>query len=623
MDLNVFFQRYKPYLAIVAAVVALVAFMPGDAGDELTTTGGSQPVGAQPSNGGFASPTGDGGVTGTAPAQAGVAADGTTAGAAPTAGTSDAGGGAVGGATASGGTGGGADGGTGQRGAQAPAPTAVVDSPDCDPETGRIKIPSSYAPPCVPAFSGDNGGATYRGVTADTIRIVQFSAQSSPAVDAALTAAGASNTAEEQDATFQGYVDLFNEHFETYGRKVEVIYREGSGEASDDAVGRADALAIATEDKPFAVLGAPNGAFVEELAARGIICICLSSLPQEEYERLDPYLGYTSLMASTQGYIHRAEYVGKRLAGRKAAHAGTRDGVPMNLEDRKFGLLYYDTPDGSYKSGVDFFVQELRSKYGVEMTEVLAYPSDLQESAERARPLIQRLKGSGVTSVLFAGDFINPATYTREATNQAYFPEWIITGSLLTDTTIFARTYDQAQWSNAFGVSFLTARAPDEYNNAYRLWKWHYGNGDIPADNQFKTIYPGPSTFFTGVHMAGPNLTPLTWQQGLFNYPLSGVGGKTQAAISFGDHGIWPFTDYTLLDDVTEIWWDAAATGEDEVGNAGVGMYRYVDGGTRYLPGQHPTSDPVVFESPETAPTTYDEPPPGEAPPDYPHEDHG
>ena len=28
-------------------------------------------------------------------------------------------------------------------------------------------------------------------------------------------------------------------------------------------------------------------------------------------------------MASTQGYIHRAEYVGKRLAGRKAKFAGT------------------------------------------------------------------------------------------------------------------------------------------------------------------------------------------------------------------------------------------------------------------------------------------------------------
>lgn len=603
MDLNTFFQRYKPYLAIFAAIVALVAFMPGDSDDTLTAAGSpGQPIGGVTGGGGVASAGPGGAVTSGGPDAAVDSTGAPIAGNATSSGTGAAP--QVGGGVAP--------------GQPVPTDAAASESPDCDPSTGRIKVPSVYAPPCVPAFSGDNGGATSQGVTADTIKIVLFSPQSNPAVDAALTAAGASNTREERIATFEGYVELFNAHYETYGRTVEVVHREGSGDADDDAVGRADALAIATEDKPFAVFGGPNGAFVEELAARGIICICLSSLPQEEYERLDPYFGYTPLMSSTQGYVHRAEYVGKRLAGRKAVHAGTRDGVPMSVEDRKFGLLYYDTPDGAYKSGVDFFVEELRSKYGVEMTEVLAYPSDAQESAERARPLIQRLKGAGVTTLLFSGDFINPATYTRQATNQAYFPEWIITGSVLTDTSLFARTYDQAQWSNAFGISFLTARAPAEFNNAYRLWLWHFGNDDIPADNQFTTIYPGPSTFFTGVHLAGPNLTPRTWQQGLFSYPLSGVGGKTQAAISYGSHGIWPFTDYTLLDDVTEIWWDASATGEDEVGNVGTGLYRYVDGGTRYLPGQHPSTDPVVFTSPETAPTHYDEPPPGEAPPDYP-----
>src|SRR4051812_35041841 len=29
---------------------------------------------------------------------------------------------------------------------------------NCDPETGKIKLPTVYAPPCVPKFTGDNGG---------------------------------------------------------------------------------------------------------------------------------------------------------------------------------------------------------------------------------------------------------------------------------------------------------------------------------------------------------------------------------------------------------------------------------------------------------------------------------
>jgi ABC-type branched-subunit amino acid transport system substrate-binding protein len=607
MDLNSFFQRYKPYLAIVAAVVALVAFLPGSDDSEALATGGFRTADGQTVDG--TGSTGPGGVPG---AQGAAGAGGGAAG------SGAATGGGGGGAGGGGGGGGGGEGGEAGGGGQA-APVAgnALENPACDPATGRIRVPSNFAPPCVPVFAGDNGGATHQGVTADTLKLVYFQPESDPAVDAALTAAGASNSAAEQRATFQGYVEMFNAHYETYGRTVEVVYRQGSGKAGDDAIGRADALAIATEDKPFAVIGAPNSAFVEELAAREIICICLSSLPQEQYERLDPYFGYTSLMGSTQGYMHRAEYIGKRLAGRTAVHAGTRDGLPMSTEQRKFGLLYYDTPDGSYKSGVDFFVQELR-KYGVEMAEVLAYPSDFADAAERARPLIQRLKNSGVNSVMFSGDFINPAVYTRQATQQAYFPEWIISGSVLTDTSLFARTYDPSQWSRAFGISYLTTPVPDQFNNAYRLWEWHHGNGDIPAGNQFKVIFPGPFTFFTGVHLAGPNLTPRTWQQGLFSYPSTGAGSRTSASVSLGNQGVWPFTDYTLYDDVTEIWWDPSASGNDEVGNPGAGMYRYVDGGRRYLPGQHPNSDPVVFTARESAPTGYDAPPEGEVPPDYP-----
>jgi hypothetical protein len=413
------------------------------------------------------------------------------------------------------------------------------------------------------------------------------------------------------------YVAYFNEHYEPYGRKVEIVVRQGSGETDDDTAARADALKIAKEDKAFAVLGPgpSSNAFVETLAAEGVLCICTTSQPQEIYEDLAPYVGYTSLMSSTQGYIQRAEYVGKRLAGRKAVHAGTRNAVPMSTEDRKFGFLWYETPDNSYRSGAEFFERELRDKYGVTLAASRSFPSDYAEVQERARPLIQAMKQAGVTSIIFSGDPISPAIFTREATNQAYFPEWIITGSALTDTTIFARTYDQTQWSNAFGLSFLTARSPQESGAAYKTHMWHHGRPPT-ADNQYGVIYPLPLVFFTGLHLAGPNLTVQSWQNGLFSYPPTGMGRVTSQTFSFGKHGIWPYTDYTNYDDVTEIWWDPGATGEDEVGNQGAGLYHYVDGGKRYLPGQQPTSDPKVFDRNGSV-TIYDSPPPGEEEPDY------
>ena len=603
MDPLTWFRRYRPYLAIVTAAAALIAFMPGDDGTDVAAGIGR--------GAGFA----PGATVAGGPSSVvdpGTGADPAAGSTIPGVGNGSAAGPATGGpANAGGSTEGGGGGG---------APSA--ESPNCDPATGRIAVPTIYAPPCVAAFSGDNGGATAKGVTGDTIKVVYFIAQESPATSAALTAAGAQNQPPERAATMKDYVDYFNEHYETYGRRVELVVREGSGATDDDNAARADALKIATEDEAFAVLGPgpTSNQFVETLAAEGVICICTTSQPQELYERLAPYIGYTSLMSSTQGYIQRAEYVGKRLAGRKAAHAGTRDGLPMSTDDRVFGLLWYETPDNAYRSGAVFFEKELKEKYGVTLAESRSFPSDYAQVQERARPLIQAMKQAGVTSIIFAGDPISPALFTREATNQRYFPEWIITGSALTDTSIFARTFDQLQWDKAFGISFLTARSPQEAGAAYKTHLWHHGRTPT-ADNQYAVIYPLPLVLFTGIHLAGPELNVQTWQNGLFSYPPTGQGRVTSTTVSFGDHGIWPFTDYTSFDDVTEIWWDPSAAGEDEVGNFGPGLYRYVDGGTRYLPGQHPTSDPKAFEEEGTV-TIYDSPPPGEEAPTYEHVEH-
>jgi hypothetical protein len=227
---------------------------------------------------------------------------------------------------------------------------------------------------------------------------------------------------------------------------------------------------------------------------------------------------------------------------------------------------------------------------------------------EQSRSYIQKLKEAGVSSVLCACDPIAPALITKEATNQQYFPEWIITGSALTDTTLFGRTYDPAQWRNAFGISFLTARVPAKKGEAYTMFKWQYPDREPNADNQYGVIYPGPLTLAMGITGAGPNLTVLNWQKGLFNFPVTGKGLIASPQFSWGNHGVWPFTDYTAFDDVTEIFWDPAVTGEDEVGNQGAGMYRYVAGGKRYLPGSYPTTEPNVFSN-QNAPTVYENSP--------------
>ena len=64
----------------------------------------------------------------------------------------------------------------------------------------------------------------------------------------------------------------------------------------------------------------------------------------------------------------------------------------------------------------------------------------------------------------------------------------------------------------------------------------------------------------------------------------------TRLHMSWGRHQVWKGIDLTAGDDATVIWWDANATGPDEVGNIGAGLYRYADGGARYLPDGWPST---------------------------------
>ncbi len=584
-DIVTVLARYRPFLLLVSAILAIALLLPGT-GD--TSEVASNDTAASLTDNTNGEPSG---VTDT------TALDGSDPlGAAM--GTSTR-------ATSSGASG--SPGGT--------AAVGVKFGPDCDTAIGRLRVPAFGAPPCMPGFSGNNGGVTYQGVTKDSISVVWYRPKADPAVTAALTAAGAANTPEETAETFNAYVDYFNTHYELYGRKVKITVVEGSGAAEDDAAAKADAIDVANR-RPFAVIGgtAING-FTTTIAQKKILCICTVSQPQEYYESLAPYVGYTTLMSSTEGYIQRAEYIGKRLAGRNAKWAGD---LTYTQQKRVFGLLYYETADQSYKLGVDSFERELAA-YNVKLKTRLAFQYPLTGIQEQARSMISRLKEDGVTSVIFSGDPITPAIFTSEATRQQYNPEWIITGSALVDTTLFARTYDASQWRHAFGISFLTARAPAEQGDAFRVHMWHLGRAPT-ADNSYGVIYASPFALFTGLHMAGANLTPQSFQKGLFAFPPLGRGKITVPTSSWGNHGFWKFTDYTQFDDVTEIWWDTQATGPDEVDNPGVGMYRYVDGGKRYLPGEHPNSDPKAFVT-EGSVTLYDKRPASDGePPTYPHD---
>jgi hypothetical protein len=487
-----------------------------------------------------------------------------------------------------------------------------VTFPDtCDEETGRVALPFYFAPECY-ANVEDNGGETATGVTADSIKVIVYRGpEDDPVLDYVAGAAETDDTPEQTEQSLRDFVEIFQAYYQTYGRTVEIEYFEATGTSEDEVAARADAAEVASR-QPFAVLGGPvlaADAWATELAANEVICICAGGPTTGWYEDNAPYV-YTLGMNPEQGQQHGIEYLGQRIVGRDAEWAGDES---MHDQERVFGLLYLETGEESADLVSTF--EEGLAEYDAELAVAVPYTLDPARLQEQAVTAIAKLKGEGVTSVIFAGDPLAPATLTAEATAQDYFPEWMFGNVVLVDTAVFARTYDQEQWAHASGVTQSAVGLDPSMTSWYYLHEWYFGE-PVPAEGAASATFIGPSLLFYGIHAAGPNLTPENFRDGMFELAPDDTV-TTQPYISFGDHDLWPGTDYNGTDDLAEIWWDPGAEGPDEIGRQGKGLYRFVDGGQRYLPGNWPDSPPAMFER-EGSVTRLDEPPEDEAVPDYP-----
>ncbi|MDG2113283.1 MAG: hypothetical protein P8N02_11795, partial [Actinomycetota bacterium] len=418
----------------------------------------------------------------------------------------------------------------------------------------------------------------------------------------------------DEIATMKGLIQYYEAYYETYGRKVELTVVQGSGNIADEAAARADAVKIAEEIDPFMVWSGPTltNAFAEELSARGIPCISCGPGQSQAYYNEREGLAYTLTKGPDQLNTVVAEYVGKRLVGQPAIHAGDPG---MRGQERVFGRIWIQSSAASPVLNEQF--ESEFAEYGGTIAESQSYVLDPGTLQESAATVIARMKAAGVTSVIFDGDPIAPREFTNEATAQDYWPEWIVTGSVLVDTAAFSRTYDQDQWARAFGISNLSARVDRQVASSFAIYNWFHGE-EPRADDTIGVIDPLPGLFYSVLQAVGPELTVGGFNEALFNGDPT-ARAITAPSLSYGVQGIWPGRyepDYRGVDDVAEVWWDPAAEGPDEIDRAGTGLWRFVNGGLRYKPGEIPEGPPSPFDTEGTV-TIYDAPPPGEERPAY------
>ena len=478
---------------------------------------------------------------------------------------------------------------------------AALANPHCDPETGRIRVPLVDAPPCVlewPA-GADNGGNTAPGVTADEIVMVVR-------VDT-----GQTEFVNDVGSIPRGWLDgaeIFNQSFEFWGRQVRLEFIDASG--STEVAQRADATRAVNDFQPFlatdaTTTGEGKAIFEAEMAARGVIVWSTGVSWQESQDQAG--FRWSALADDRVTMLHVAEYIGKRVADYPVQWAGG----DMIGEPRRIGMIYTDRWSRD-------FMEEQAAQNGFDLVEAVSYDEGAENTQrqERARVIAARMKDAGVTTVIAGTDNLFTRTITEAATEQQWFPEWIITGYSGQDTAFFARGYDQEQWAHAFGPSPLGVSVADQPSSLAAFFEWHHGREPVSLSERFSlSTLKWPMAC---LHLAGPELTPESFSEGCFALPPS-LGSYcdcvTSPGVAFGD-GRLPWTDYTGFDDMNEKWWDPAFERTTATGRVVVGEYMKVDDGRRYAVGEWPEQQPRVFD-PDAAIGVLYEYPPNDTPPSY------
>ena len=571
-------RRWAPLMAVVAVQVLLVAVVPSrgtDPAAEALLQGGA-PLGS--------SATG-------APLDANgqpLAVDPVTgeplpAGAAPAPGA--AGGAGSSGSTGSGATGTGPAAAGGVAGGSGPKAGAAADRSKCAKDGKRQQDVTMTSPPCVPRFTGDNGGATYQGVTGKTVKVLRYRAKSNAQVDAILRTQGLAFSHAEEEQAQATYAKFFEKHYEWYGRKIEWVSEVGTCEISppDLACFRDEVKRLNAKHKPFAVYwtnSTTQAEFFDQWSRLGVINVGGWHFNAQFNNGLRPY-HWDVFMDGTRTASNIADYWCKKMRGKNATLAGD---PALRATKRKLGILTQNFAV-TRKNALDLYAMVTGGKCGskAEAAEPVYTPSDIASGQQTAGVAVQKLKDEGVTTLVIISDPINPRFTTGAATNQRWFPEHLLAGSGVIDYDPLGRLYDQAQWRNAFGPGHLADPAPAERTDPYRAAA-DVGVRDNGAGN---LIFAYMSLIAAQVQMAGPDLKPLNVERGMLSLPSSGGWEATKnplaILIKYGPG------DYTAIEDSRHTYWDPNATSKID---GKPGAYVALEGGRRFEIGKWPAGEP-------------------------------
>lgn len=442
-----------------------------------------------------------------------------------------------------------------------------------------------YSPECRSFAAGaNNGGATAKGVTKDTITVAFRDLGGSYDIGATIGSLTGkrvdtgSVTLADVVRTYETLIKYFNKNFQFYGRKIELKVFRGQSSGTDELLGggqggaNADAIYEAQQIKAFADVGGFEApVFAEALAKQGVISTNVVYPDIGFYRKNAPYAwGVFPDCTKVANMLY--DFIVKQLADFPVI-TGEFKGKP-----RKLGLVYPEAP--AYQGCGDLLKNKLKEA-GKTLTSVRQYRLSLDGIPPDARDIASAFANEGVTSVILACDPLMPYFMTATAEQSGWQPEWVNLGIAFMDTDFAGQLYEQNQWKNAFGLSLNGPTQPARATTAYAAYR-SIDPTTSPVALLVEPIYYQLYTLAIGLHMAGPNLTPENFGKGMHSY---------KSAQAVGPAGAWSFADdsYTAPIDTRIIYWDPNAI---SAYNGQKGAYK--DTGPRYKFGGMPAGQTDV-----------------------------
>ncbi len=478
-----------------------------------------------------------------------VSGSGTGADASSAAGAGTTAGGAAAGGTA--GAAGSAAGAAGAKTAGAVATQALGKAAAC---SGAQVQGDPYSPPCI-SFSGNNGGATSPGVSASAINVTYRFTSDSQSFQQTLASLGGANitdTNADIERTITALATYFDNHFQFYGRKLNVEFFNGQGSITNELLGSgqqqadSDAVTAAQSDHAFAELNGASEPYGVALSQQKVVNFGVPYLSASFMGQYAPYMWSLDtesndvVQATTDLYL-------KSLAGGNAAYAGG------NLQGKPRKVAIIAPSDPWYQTAAASAVQAAAAA-GHPIADNIQYQLNLSTLSSQASNVISQLQNDGITTVVCGCDPVFPVYLTSRAAEQGYTPEWVVAGVALTDADIVGQLFQQSEWSHTFGVTFQGPTLPKQNTFGYAAYK-QVNPSSEPA-NAVDIIYPQMYEMAIGIQMAGPDLTPQSFESGMRAYPGSTAGAPNAL------YGTWAFPNghFTPQTDWSFIYWDPNKT---------------------------------------------------------------